>query len=60
MEHDDAALNAARYKMKQDSKPLPVDEYAQATGMAPVEKQKTPLQLHAEDEAWEVANSVLD
>ncbi|MCS3494294.1 hypothetical protein M2368_003325 [Arthrobacter sp. JUb119] len=61
MEHsEDAALNAARYKMKQDSEPLPVDEYAQATGMAPVEKQKTPLQLHAEDEAWEVANSVLD
>lgn len=58
----DAALNAARYTMGKasDDTPLPIDEYAQATGMAPVEKQKTPLQLHAEDEAWEVANSVLD
>lgn len=59
---DDAALNAARYSMGKASEDiaLPVDEYAQATGMAPVQKQKTPLQLHAEDEAWEVANSALD
>ena len=58
---NDAALHAARYQMEKASEePLPVDEYAQATGMAPVAKQKTPLQLHAEDEAWEVANSVLD
>jgi len=57
----DAALNAARYQMAHSGEdPLPVDEYAEATGMAPVAKQKTPLQLHAEDEAWEVANSVLD
>ncbi|WP_417367814.1 DUF1992 domain-containing protein [Glutamicibacter arilaitensis] len=61
-ENSDAALNAARYAMGKasDQTPLPVDEYAQATGMAPVQKPKTPLQLHAEDEAWEVANSVLD
>lgn len=57
----DAALNAARYQMEQAGDiELPDDEYAQATGMAPVVKNKTPLQLHAEDEAWEVANSVLD
>lgn len=57
----DAALNAARYRAaSEDDLPIPVDEYAEATGMAPVAKPKTPLQLHAEDEAWEVANSVLD
>lgn len=57
---DDAALNAARYKMAQHDEPLPVDEYAQATGMAPVDKPRTPMQIHAQDEAWEIANSALD
>ncbi|MFJ2619483.1 DnaJ family domain-containing protein [Glutamicibacter sp. NPDC087344] len=57
----DAALNAARYRAQQASQePLPVDEYAEATGMAPVAEPKTPLQFYAQDEAWEVANSVLD
>ena len=59
---ENAALNAARYKMAQSAEePLPVDEYAQKTGMKPVEKTpRTPLQFYAEDEAWEVANSALD
>ena len=59
---ENAALNAARYKMAQSAEePLPVDEYAQTTGMKPVEKTpRTPLQFYAEDEAWEVANSALD
>lgn len=57
----DAALNAARYRAQQaNQEPLPVDEYAEATGMAPVAEPKTPLQFYAQDEAWEVANSVLD
>ncbi|WP_313810982.1 DUF1992 domain-containing protein [Glutamicibacter sp.] len=63
MNKDEAALNAARYKLEkltESQPPLPVDEYAEATGMAPVQKPRTPLQIHAEDEAWEVANSALD
>ncbi|MCW4463930.1 DUF1992 domain-containing protein [Glutamicibacter sp. MNS18] len=58
----DASLNAARYRAKRaDQTPLPVDEYAQRTGRHhPVEEPRTPLQIHAADEAWEVANSVLD
>ncbi|MGO4298230.1 J-domain-containing protein [Glutamicibacter sp. MCAF14] len=58
--NEDAALNAARYQMKQEQEPMPADEYAQATGMASVTEPKTPLQIYAQDEAWEVANSVLD
>lgn len=59
---ENAALNAARYKLSRSAgEQLPVDEYAEATGMAPVDKApSTPLQFYAEDEAWEVANSVLD
>lgn len=57
-----AALKAARYKL--DSKPeapVPVDEYAQKTGLPSVSgPPRTPLQFHAQDEAWEVANTVLD
>lgn len=57
----DAALHAARYQMQQASEePLPADEYAEATGMGPVAEPRTPLQLHAQDEAWEVANTALD
>ena len=58
----DAALQAARYQMQRSAgSELPEDEYAQRTGMAPVQREpRTPLQFHAEDEAWEVANSVLD
>ncbi|GAA1405008.1 hypothetical protein AUR04nite_07440 [Glutamicibacter uratoxydans] len=63
MNKDEAALNAARYKLEkltESQPPLPVDEYAEATGMAPVDKPRTPMQIHAEDEAWEIANSALD
>ncbi|WP_431710068.1 DUF1992 domain-containing protein [Glutamicibacter uratoxydans] len=58
----DAALNAARYRMERSAEdPLPVDEYAEKTGRnLGNEKPRTPLQMYAEDEAWEVANSALD
>lgn len=59
---DDPSLRAARYRLaQQDSQPVPVDEYAQRTGRRPVPQEpRTPLQFHAQDEAWEVANTVLD
>ncbi|MGP9783247.1 hypothetical protein CQ017_08330 [Arthrobacter sp. MYb224] len=57
-----AALNAARYQMAAGSDaPVPVDEYAEKTGKPSVTgPARTPLQYHAQDEAWEVANSALD
>ncbi|WP_404286620.1 DnaJ family domain-containing protein [Glutamicibacter arilaitensis] len=57
-----AALNAARYQMATNSDvPVPVDKYAEQTGKPSVTgPARTPLQYHAQDEAWEVANSVLD
>ncbi|MDR4531983.1 DUF1992 domain-containing protein [Glutamicibacter sp. PS] len=61
-EAKDAALHAARYRAERATEePLPVDEYAQRTGAKPVERQpRTPLQFHAHEEAWEVANSAID
>lgn len=57
-----AALSAARYRL--DAQPqaaVPVDEYAQKTGRTSVNgPPRTPLQFYAQDEAWEIANSVLD
>lgn len=57
-----AALKAARYKLVAEPQaPVPVDEYAQKTGRPNVSgPPRTPLQFHAQDEAWEVANTVLD
>lgn len=58
----DASLHAARYRMERaNEEPLPEDEYAERTGRRdPQAKPRTPLQFHAEDEAWQVANSALD
>lgn len=57
-----AALNAARYRLDAQSQAaVPVDEYAQKTGRTSVNgPPRTPLQFYAQDEAWEIANSVLD
>ncbi|GGJ45874.1 DnaJ family domain-containing protein [Glutamicibacter ardleyensis] len=57
-----AALKAARYRLATEPEtPVPVDEYAQKTGRPSVSgPPRTPLQFHAQDEAWEVAKTVLD
>lgn len=58
----DASLNAARYRAQRSAQdPLPEDEYAEKTGKHFGEDTpRTPLQMYAEDEVWEVANSALD
>ncbi|QCY48013.1 hypothetical protein GcLGCM259_2305 [Glutamicibacter creatinolyticus] len=59
---EDASLNAARYQMQRSSEEaLPEDEYARRAGRSdPQAKPRTPLQYHAEDEAWQVANSAIE
>lgn len=62
----DRALEAARYKDAQQAaaQPVPVDEYAQATGRRfgnPEDDADTaPTRFHDTDEVWEVANSAID
>lgn len=62
----DHALEAARYRDARQgaAEPVPVDEYAQATGRSfgnPEDAQDTdPTRFHEADEVWEVANSAID
>lgn len=63
----DHELEAARYRDAQAAAadPIPVDEYAHATGRRfsnPEDDARAgpPTRFHEEDEVWEVANSAID